>query len=94
LLRLRESFRYVIDFWSYSEQNPVRLEFDGDFLESIRHFDPESQRSIEKVDTVTLAVKLGQQSESDEEQIYSNIFDYLNNPIVLASSYEINNLKS
>ena len=84
----------IIDFWSYSEQNPVRLEFDGDFLESIRHFDPESQRSIEKVVTVTLAGKLGEKSESDEEQIYSNIFDYLNNPIVLASSYEINNLKS
>ena len=84
----------IIDFWSYSEQNPVRLEFDGDFLESIRHFDPESQRSIEKVDTVTLAGKLESKSESDEEQIYSNIFDYLNNPIVLASSYEINNLKS
>jgi len=39
----------IIDFWSYSESNPVRLEFDGDFLESIRHFDPESQRSIEKI---------------------------------------------
>ncbi|MCZ6702820.1 MAG: transcription-repair coupling factor [Ignavibacteria bacterium] len=84
----------IIDFWSYSEQNPVRLEFDGDFLESIRHFDPESQRSIEKVETVTLAGKLGEKSESDEEQIYSNIFDYLNNPIVLVSNYELNNFKS
>ncbi|MBT8387764.1 MAG: transcription-repair coupling factor, partial [Ignavibacteria bacterium] len=45
----------IIDFWSYSEHNPVRLEFDGDFLESIRNFDPESQRSIERVDVVTLA---------------------------------------
>ena len=81
-------------FCAFSEESPVRLEFDGDVLESIRHFDPESQRSIEKVDTVTLAGKLESKSESDEEQIYSNIFDYLNNPIVLASSYEINNLKS
>ena len=26
----------IIDFWSYSEEHPCRLEFDGDFLESIR----------------------------------------------------------
>jgi transcription-repair coupling factor (superfamily II helicase) len=39
----------IIDFWSYSEQVPVRLEFDGDFLDSIRSFDPESQRSFEAV---------------------------------------------
>ncbi len=26
----------LIDFWSYSEPNPARVEFDGDFLESIR----------------------------------------------------------
>ncbi len=48
----------IIDFWSYSEKNPVRLEFDGDFLESIRYFDPESQRSIEQIAEVTLAASL------------------------------------
>ena len=41
----------IIDFWSYSEKNPARLEFDGDFLESIRYFEPESQRSIENVNS-------------------------------------------
>ena len=80
----------IIDFWSYSESNPVRLEFDGDFLESIRHFDPESQRSIEKIDTVTLAAKL---SEAEEMKGSSDIFDYLDNPIVLASKYEIENFE-
>jgi len=45
----------IIDFWSYSEHNPVRLEFDGDFLESIRYFDPDSQRSIEVIKEATLA---------------------------------------
>ena len=80
----------IIDFWSYSESNPVRLEFDGDFLESIRHFDPESQRSIEKIDTVTLAAKL---SEAEEMKGGSDIFDYLDNPIVLASKYEIENFE-
>jgi len=79
----------IIDFWSYSEKNPVRLEYDGDFLESIRYFDPESQRSIDKIETVTLAAKINQQLL---EENHSSIFDYLNDPIVIASSYDLNNI--
>ena len=82
----------IIDFWSYSESNPVRLEFDGEFLESIRHFDPESQRSIEKINTVSLAAKLNK-SEGEGEKYTSDIFDYLDNPLVIASKYEIENFK-
>ncbi len=80
----------IIDYWSYSEKSPVRLEFDGDFLESIRYFDPESQRSIEAADIVTLAGQLN----SEEQNAVADIFDYLNNPIVIASSYELSNLQA
>ncbi len=80
----------IIDFWSYSEKNPVRLEFDGDFLESIRYFDPESQRSIEETATATLAGSL----TSDEENISEDIFNYLISPLVLASEYELVNFKT
>jgi len=76
----------IVDFWSYSEPNPARLEFDGDFLESIRHFDPESQRSIEKLETVSLAGSLDKKKETS-----SDIFDYLNNPVILASKFELQN---
>ena len=81
----------IIDFWSYSEQNPVRLEFDGDFLESIRYFDPESQRSIEVIENVTLAAQIISENLSENT---TSIFDYLNNPFVLASSFELNNLEN
>ena len=74
----------IIDFWSYSEHNPVRIEFDGDFLESIRHFDPESQRSIEKLESTTLAGSI-----NSEAELTAEIFDYLNNSIVLTSSFEL-----
>lgn len=81
----------IIDFWSYSEKNPVRLEYDGDFLESIRYFDPESQRSIDRVESVTLAAKF---SKDSVEENHSTIFDYLKDPIVIASSYDLSNLNS
>ncbi len=79
----------IIDFWSYSEKNPVRLEYDGDFLESIRYFDPENQRSIDKVETTTLAALIQSDHVADEQ---STIFDYLKDPVIIASSYELNNL--
>jgi len=80
----------IVDFWSYSEKSPVRLEFDGDFIESIRYFDSESQRSFEKVEEVTLAGAF----ENQTDEFSSDIFDYLTNPIFIASAYELNNIKS
>jgi len=77
----------MIDFWSYSEHNPVRLEYDGDFLESIRFFDPESQRSIEKKESVSLSGSLEQGGE-----FTSGIFEYLDKPILIASLFELQNL--
>jgi transcription-repair coupling factor (superfamily II helicase) len=79
----------IIDFWSYSEPNPVRLEFDGDFIESIRYFEPENQRSISIAETVSLAAQFGENLENNS----SSIFDYLDNPVVIASSYELQKLR-
>ena len=81
----------IIDFWSYSESNPVRLEFDGDFLESIRHFDPDSQRSVEKLESTTLA---GILDKNNVENLNADIFDYLNNPLIFASDYELKTLEN
>jgi len=78
----------IIDFWSYSESNPCRLEFDGDFIESLRHFDPENQRSSDKIEKVTIAANIEQKTHEPN----SDIFDYLHNPIVFASEYELNNI--
>ncbi|MBI3124976.1 MAG: transcription-repair coupling factor [Ignavibacteriales bacterium] len=77
----------IIDFWSYSEKQPCRLEFDGDFIESIRHFDAETQRSADKLERVTLAASL-----APAEENLGDIFDYLSNPLIFADEYELQNL--
>ena len=74
----------IIDFWSYSEKHPVRIEFDGNFIESIRYFDEDNQRSFEKVSSVTLASFI-----ESSVQTFTNIFDYLENSIVILSEYEL-----
>ena len=80
----------IIDFWSFSEANPVRLEYDGDFIESIRYFEPDSQRSIQFAETVSLAAVIGENNSTPNS---ATIFDYLSNPLIIASSYELKNLK-
>ncbi|MBL1213818.1 MAG: transcription-repair coupling factor [Ignavibacteriae bacterium] len=78
----------IIDFWSYSEKQPCRIEYDGDFLESIRYFDVDSQRSSGREQSATLASSI---SEGDVEYT-STIFDYLNKPLVFASEFEMQKL--
>ncbi|MFL6283851.1 MAG: transcription-repair coupling factor [Pyrinomonadaceae bacterium] len=42
----------ILDVWSPGEQSPVRVEFFGDTVDSIRRFDPETQLSIEQLQNV------------------------------------------
>ncbi|MCR5414266.1 MAG: transcription-repair coupling factor [Kiritimatiellae bacterium] len=44
----------IIDAWSPGEEFPVRAEFFGDDLESLRIFDASSQRSISRLDSADL----------------------------------------
>jgi transcription-repair coupling factor (superfamily II helicase) len=41
----------LLDIWPPSEPHPVRLDFFGDEIDSLRRFDPASQRTIEKLDS-------------------------------------------
>jgi transcription-repair coupling factor (superfamily II helicase) len=42
----------LLDIWPQSEQHPVRLEFFGDEIDTLRQFDPASQRTVEKLDSI------------------------------------------
>ena len=42
----------IIDIFPLTEENPFRVELWGDEIDSIRSFDPESQRSIENLEKV------------------------------------------
>jgi transcription-repair coupling factor (superfamily II helicase) len=45
----------IIDVWSPDAENPVRIEFFGDTVDSIREFDAETQLSIQQLKEVSLA---------------------------------------
>jgi len=45
----------VLDFYPASESQPIRLEFIGDIVESVRRYDAATQRSLEALDRVTVS---------------------------------------
>jgi transcription-repair coupling factor (superfamily II helicase) len=69
----------IFDVYPYSGDYPVRLEFFGDEIESIREFDTDSQRSIAFL-TETRFVP-GTAIESNQKK--QNLFDYLPDNTVL-----------
>ncbi|PKN87876.1 MAG: transcription-repair coupling factor, partial [Chloroflexi bacterium HGW-Chloroflexi-8] len=44
----------LLDIWSVSDSNPVRIDFFGDEIESIREFDPATQRTIKRLNSLTI----------------------------------------
>ena len=44
----------IIDLWPIVDQEPVRIELFGDEVESLRRFDPTSQRSTESLNAIEL----------------------------------------
>ena len=49
----------ILDVFPTDSTDPVRIEFFGDEIESIRPFDVESQRSLDRWNSVTLTAALG-----------------------------------
>jgi transcription-repair coupling factor (superfamily II helicase) len=68
----------IIDVFSFSGKEPIRVEFDGDEVESIRTFDPISQLSTSKLEFFQIVPKM--ESQKGEE---FNICDYLSNDSVI-----------
>jgi transcription-repair coupling factor (superfamily II helicase) len=64
----------ILDVYPAGEASPVRVEFVGDSVESVRRFDPATQRSIETLDQFQIVpVKEGM----DVAPFTATVFDYL-----------------
>ncbi|MBN2395602.1 MAG: hypothetical protein JXC36_03945, partial [Candidatus Atribacteria bacterium] len=68
----------MIDLFPFTEENPIRIELDSDHIESLRFFQVESQRSIEKVDEILLLPQRELfDSTNGKKMKTSSFFDYL-----------------
>ncbi len=66
----------IIDIFSFSDENPYRISFFGDEVESIRKFDIETQLSIEKVNKITIVANVENKLIFEKRQ---NFLEFLPN---------------
>ena len=65
----------LVDVYAFAAENPVRIEFFGDRIESIREFDSLSQRSIQELTATTIVPDL--LSEHQQVQGSSSLLDFV-----------------
>jgi transcription-repair coupling factor (superfamily II helicase) len=87
----------VVDFYAAGARHPVRLEFVGDTIESLRSYDPGTQRSIDAIDQahivplqelLDLSVdgsRLQAGDEPDQPDRTATILDYMSGVTVFVS---------
>ncbi len=69
----------ILDVFSHAGEYPIRMEFLGDTIESIREFDPLSQRSIREISVAGITPNLfDADSSADTSTRTGLVFDYLN----------------
>ncbi len=97
---------FVIDIFPIEFEHPVRIEYFGDEIDSIRIFDEDTQKTIEEIEKVKILPYTEflideYDEEYKEEQKYlkkitngkiNSIYDYLENPITIFKNY--NQLKT
>ena len=68
----------ILDVWSPGEEFPVRAEFFGDDLESLRTFSPATQTSIERIDSAEiLPIAESKSTAVDGNRQQSTLFNLL-----------------
>ena len=70
----------VVDFYPAGANQPLRLEFMGDTIESIRSYDPSTQRSTAVLDQAAVAPLqelIATDPDNEAPDRSSTIFDYL-----------------
>ena len=92
---------FVIDAFFVDDDNPTRIEFFDDEIESIRQFDVETQKSISNISTTTikpffeflttknvLEEHFGKQKYLQLYENVENIGDYLDNHLTVFKDYD------
>ncbi|HVK39834.1 MAG TPA: transcription-repair coupling factor [Candidatus Kapabacteria bacterium] len=70
----------IIDIFPAGVDNPIRVEFFGDELESIREFDPGSQRSVRDLPRVELMARL---FHAEDDELAATVLDHIREETVL-----------
>ena len=71
----------IVDVFPYAGEYPIRIEFFGDEIDSLREFDPQTQRSVSRLTTARLVPNLERTSAGGSIPL----FDYLPDDTLVAT---------
>ncbi len=75
---------FIMDIFVINENHPIRIEFFGDSIESIRYFDENTQRTIS--DTKEIVIKPFQEIATDEK---NSLYDYTKGIVIYYNKDQI-----
>lgn len=88
---------FVIDIFPIEEEHPIRLEFWGDTLDSIKYFDENTQMTISSIENINILPNTEFLTEKNSEiakhhdlPLYTNVTNinnYLDNPLIIYYNY-------
>ena len=92
---------FIVDIFPFGYDNPVRIEFFDDIIDSIRTFSSEDQKSISSIDSVEILPiseflvvdkefdieKAEYQKNLSEYEECVSLYDYLDKPLVIYKDY-------
>ena len=90
---------FVVDIFPINSNNPVRIEFWGDTIDSIREFDVDNQLTLKQINKLEITPNTEflvdksidtfnlKQREIIQYEGKANILDYLNNPTIFLDDY-------
>ncbi|MBE6144630.1 MAG: transcription-repair coupling factor [Firmicutes bacterium] len=90
---------FVVDIFPISSDNPIRIEFWGDTIESIRIFNVDNQLTIKEIDEITIHSNTEflvngdidtfnlKQRDIIKYENRTSLIDYLDNPLVFFNDY-------
>ena len=67
----------ILDVYPFAGGYPIRLEFFGDEVDSVREFDPATQRSVSRLDTARLVPNLGEARAGADEPPAVTLLDFV-----------------
>ena len=70
----------IVDVFSFSNDQPYRIELNGEEIESIRTFDPNTQLSVKKVDRFFIIPNVQKETASSKR---NSIFSYLQHDTIV-----------
>ena len=73
---------FVLDIFPINSDDPIRIEFFGDDVESIKYFDLDSQKSTTKLNDVVI-LPFNEVANGN-----ATLYDYLSNPILIFKDYD------